>query len=55
MAKSIVSLLVGIALDEGRIKSIDQPVGDYIPEFHAGDKSKLTIREVLHEFRHRLG
>jgi CubicO group peptidase (beta-lactamase class C family) len=47
MAKSIVSLLVGIALDEGKIKSVDQLVGDYIPEFRLGNRSKLTIKHLL--------
>ncbi len=47
MAKSIVGLLIGVAIDEGKVKSIDQPVGDYIPEFKEGDKSKITIRHLL--------
>ena len=33
MAKSVVSLLIGIAIDEGKIKSVDQKVGDFIAEF----------------------
>jgi CubicO group peptidase (beta-lactamase class C family) len=32
-AKSIISLLVGIALDEGRIRSLEQPAGDFLPHF----------------------
>jgi CubicO group peptidase (beta-lactamase class C family) len=47
MAKSIISLLVGIALDEGDIKSVDQPVGDYLTDFSTGDKAKVTIRHLL--------
>lgn len=47
MAKSIVGVMTGIALDEGKIKSLDQPVGDFIPEFKEGDKSKITIRHLL--------
>ena len=46
-AKSIVSILVGIALDEGKIRSIDEPVGDFLPEFSKGPASHLTIRDVL--------
>jgi CubicO group peptidase (beta-lactamase class C family) len=46
-AKSIVSILVGIALDEGKIKSLDEPVGNYIPEFSKGPASHLTIKDVL--------
>ncbi|MFH0865614.1 MAG: serine hydrolase [Bacteroidota bacterium] len=47
VAKSIVSLLIGIAIDEGKIDSIDQKVSDYIPEYNEGLNSKLTIRHLL--------
>lgn len=47
MAKSIVGVLVGIAVDEGKIKSLDQSIGDFIPEFSTGDKRKITIRHLL--------
>jgi CubicO group peptidase (beta-lactamase class C family) len=47
MAKTFVSILTGMALDEGKIKSVDQPVGDFLPEFKEGTNSKLTIRHLL--------
>jgi CubicO group peptidase (beta-lactamase class C family) len=47
MAKSIVSMLIGIAHQEGKIKSLDQPVADFIPEFKEGEKTKITIRHLL--------
>src|SRR6185437_7521259 len=47
MAKSYVSALAGIALQEGKIKSIEDPVGDYLPEFNEGDKKKIKIRHLL--------
>ncbi len=47
MAKTFVSILVGIALDEGKIKSIDQPVGDFLPEYRTGENSKLTVKHLL--------
>lgn len=47
VAKSITSLLIGAALQEGKIKSIDQPVGDFIPAFKEGGKSQVTIRHLL--------
>lgn len=47
MAKTFVSILVGIAIDEGKIKSVDEPVGDFIPEYKQGNKSKITIRHLL--------
>jgi CubicO group peptidase (beta-lactamase class C family) len=47
MAKSYIGTLVGIALKEGKIKSLDQPVGDYIPEYNEGENKKITIRHLL--------
>jgi CubicO group peptidase (beta-lactamase class C family) len=47
VAKSYIGTLVGIALKEGKIKSLDQPVGDYIPEYNSGDNKKITIRHLL--------
>jgi CubicO group peptidase (beta-lactamase class C family) len=47
MAKSIVSILIGIALDEGKIKSLDQPVCDFVPEYCHESNNKLTVRHLL--------
>ena len=47
MAKTITSMLVGIAIDEGKIKSINDPVGNYLPEFSKGDLNKITIKDLL--------
>ena len=49
VSKSVTSLLCGIAVDEGYIKSIDDPVTDYIPELRKKDPrwQRLTIRHLL--------
>lgn len=47
MSKSIISLLIGVAIDEGRISSVDDPIGLYLPEFNSGDVSKVSIRHLL--------
>ena len=47
VAKTIVSIMVGIAIDEGKIKSVDQKVSDFLPEFSDGMKADLTIRHLL--------
>ena len=47
MAKSITSLLIGVALKEGKIKSIDEPVSNYLPEFKDGEKAKVKIVDLL--------
>ena len=46
-AKSIISLLIGIAIDEGKIKSVDEPAGNYVPHFKEGDLSKVKIKDLL--------
>lgn len=46
-AKTVIALLIGAAVEDGDIKSIDEPVGNYIPEFKEGEKSKITIRHLL--------
>lgn len=49
ITKSIVSLLVGCALDDGHIKSLSQPVTDFIPELkhHQGFWDELTLEQLL--------
>lgn len=47
MAKSIVSLLVGAAINEGKIQSVDQKAGDFLPSFRRSDKSEISIRDLL--------
>lgn len=46
-AKSIISLLIGIALDEGKIKSLDEPVANYIPHFKTNGLDKIRIKDLL--------
>ncbi|MCC7464079.1 MAG: serine hydrolase [Gammaproteobacteria bacterium] len=47
VTKSIVSMLVGIAMQEGRIQSLDDPVVRYLPELKGGGYDGVTIRQVL--------
>ncbi len=47
MTKSITSMLVGIALEEQRIKSIDDPITMYLPELSSGGYNGVTIRQIL--------
>jgi CubicO group peptidase (beta-lactamase class C family) len=49
MAKSFASALVGIAIDEGYIKSIDEPITNYVPELLEEDQrfEAITIRHLL--------
>jgi CubicO group peptidase (beta-lactamase class C family) len=49
MAKSYASALVGIAIDEGYIKSVNEPITNYIPELLENDArfESITIRNLL--------
>lgn len=47
VAKSISSLLVGVALNEGEIESLEDPLQKYIPEFRGYDYGKVTVRQLL--------
>ena len=47
MAKSIIGLLTGIAVQEGYIRSLDEPVGNYLPAYKKGTNKELTIRHLL--------
>ncbi len=47
MAKSITSLLIGVALKEGKIGSLQDPVSKYLPEFAEGEKAKIKIVDLL--------
>ena len=47
MSKSGTSTLVGIAHDEGYIKSIDEPITRYIPKEKAKGYEKITIKHLL--------
>ncbi|HJS17510.1 MAG TPA: serine hydrolase [Anaerolineales bacterium] len=49
VAKSLTSLLIGMAIDDGYIQSIDQPVTQYIPELSQVDPEyqSITLRHLL--------
>ena len=47
MAKSFISALIGIAVDEGHIKSIEQPVDDYATSLVGSGYEGVSIKNVL--------
>lgn len=47
MAKSYVGAMIGIALKQGKIKSLDQKAGDFLPEFKEGKKANISIMHLL--------
>lgn len=46
MAKSYVSAMLGKAIMEGYIKSIDQPVSDFFPQYGQGLAAKITVGDL---------
>jgi len=46
-AKSIVSILAGIAIKEGKIKSVHQKVRDFVPSLSKGKDTLLTVEDLL--------
>jgi CubicO group peptidase (beta-lactamase class C family) len=47
MAKTVVAFLIGISIEEGKIKSLDEPVGNYLPAFKEKGRDRITIRHLL--------
>jgi CubicO group peptidase (beta-lactamase class C family) len=48
MAKSFVSALIGIAIEEKKIKSVHQPITDFIPELKKNNGfDKITLEHLL--------
>jgi len=62
-SKSVISALVGIAIEQGYIDSVDQPIGDFFPDVLAGPENAnrrairiedlLTMRAGLETTSHR--
>ncbi|MEX0647330.1 MAG: serine hydrolase [Balneolaceae bacterium] len=50
-SKSILSLLVGIAIDKGYLESVDQSIGEFFPEYFEANpdsqKESITIEDLL--------
>ncbi|MEC8950788.1 MAG: serine hydrolase [Pseudomonadota bacterium] len=50
-SKSVISALIGIAIDEGHIKSVEDPITKYFPEYILNqtdpDKQLITIENLL--------
>ncbi len=49
MHKSILGMLVGIAIDQGLIRSVDDTAATYITEWSGDERRKITIRQMLQQ------
>ena len=47
IAKSVTSLLIGAAVRDGYIESVDEAVTDYLPRLKGGSYEGTTIRDLL--------
>jgi CubicO group peptidase (beta-lactamase class C family) len=48
MVKTITGILVGIAISEGAIRSVDDATETYVPGFRGTEYGKTPIRDLLH-------
>ena len=58
ISKSVTSALAGIAISEGYIKSLDDPITNYLPELKGKGFDTITIRNLLtmgSGIRYRIG
>ncbi len=50
-SKSILSILAGIAIEQGYLEGVDQPIADYFPDYFAANpdsaKASITIEDLL--------
>jgi CubicO group peptidase (beta-lactamase class C family) len=50
-SKSVVSALIGIAIERGHIRSVHEPIGSFFPDLLSGEKNsskrKITIEDLL--------
>ncbi|HPA73355.1 MAG TPA: serine hydrolase domain-containing protein, partial [Spirochaetota bacterium] len=47
VAKSFISALLGLAVNEGFIRSISQPVTDYVPQLRGTGYDGVSIKDVM--------
>src|ERR1044072_5664695 len=47
MAKTVTSMLIGIAIAEGFIRSVDDLAGAYVPELAGTEYGRTSLRHLL--------
>lgn len=51
VSKSVLSILVGIAIDNGYLEGVHQPIGEFFPEYFTSNpdsvKASITIEDLL--------
>ena len=49
MHKSVLALVVGAAIAQGHIESVDDPASRYLPEWAGDERSAITLRHLLRQ------
>lgn len=47
MLKTVVALTLGVAIKDGLVRSVDQPVSDYLTEWRGDTRRSITFRNLL--------
>ncbi|MDZ4370445.1 MAG: serine hydrolase [Phenylobacterium sp.] len=47
VGKSMLAVLIGMAIDDGHIRGLDQAAADFVPEWRQGPRSAITLRQIL--------
>jgi CubicO group peptidase (beta-lactamase class C family) len=48
MSKSIVGMMIGVAIAEGAITSLDDPAAKYLPEWQHDERAAITLRDLIY-------
>jgi CubicO group peptidase (beta-lactamase class C family) len=46
-SKSVAATLIGMAIEDGKLKSVNQSMADFIPSWKGGPKEAITLRHVM--------
>jgi CubicO group peptidase (beta-lactamase class C family) len=49
MHKSLLAMLIGIAIDQGHIASAEEPAATYLTEWADDERNQITIRQMLQQ------
>ncbi|SVB39457.1 uncharacterized protein METZ01_LOCUS192311 [marine metagenome] len=49
MHKTVLAILIGIAIDQGHIKNVDEKASNYLNEWSDDDRNKITIKQMLQQ------
>jgi CubicO group peptidase (beta-lactamase class C family) len=47
MAKTVTAMLIGVAIAEGRIRSVDDPAAAYVPALDGTEYGRTSLRHLL--------